>query len=277
IQLVILLKETGKLPDERCAQLFSSIAAKFADAKTSVDFTQATFDSAENILAAAGKSSEEDADAFLLHAFSGDAAPEEFWVDGTLRSVDFSVRNRKRMNDVLRLQSISSLDALLRMYRAARSLARTSVGAGSSRHAAAEAAYTEIELNASKLLEVTEDPEVKLSYQLRRQISAARPAEVERTIGKLRKQFSIQQPSKEIPKLAAQLIEELNPFVKTTLVGWIYAFYFSPQDLAIAGDRYLVRRHMFYDRYRKQYWLETRSATDVGNYLTGGFAQMASA
>src|SRR5262249_5750292 len=95
--------------------------------------------------------------------------------------------------------------------------------------------------------------------------------------GKLRKQFSIQQSSKEIPKLAAQLIEELNPFVKTTLVGWIYAFYFSPQDLAIAGDRYLVRRHMFYDRYRKQYWLETRSATDVGNYLTGGFAQMASA
>jgi hypothetical protein len=267
IQLIILLKEAGKFPDEKCAQLFSFLAAKFAGAKTSVDFTQATFDSAENILAAAGKPPEEDADAFLLHAFSGDAAPEEFWVDGTLRSVDFSVRNRKRMNEVLRLQSISSLDALLRMYRAAQSLARTPE----------VSALAEIELNASKLLEITDDPDVKLSYKLRRQISAVRPAEVERTIGKLRKQFSIQQPSKEIPKLAAQLIEELNPYVKTTLVGWIYAFYFSPQDLAIAGDRYLVRRHMFYDRYRRQYWLETRSATDVGNYLTGGFAQMASA
>jgi len=72
----------------------------------------------------------------------------------------------------------------------------------------------------------------------------------------------------------------LNPFIKTTLVGWIYAFYFSPQDLAIGGDRYFVRRHTFYDRYRKQYWLETRPATDAGstgNYLTGGFAQMPSA
>jgi hypothetical protein len=135
-------------------------------------------------------------------------------------------------------------------------------------------------LNASKLLEITDDPDVKLSNKSRREISAVRPAELERTIGKLRKQFSIQPASKEIPKLTAKLIEELNPFVKITLVGWIYAFYFSPRDLAIAGDPYLVRRHMFYDRYRRQFWLETRSATDVGptgNHLTGGFAQMPSA
>src|SRR4030095_512723 len=125
IQLIILLKEAGKLPDEGCAQLFSSVAAKFAGAKTSIDFTQAAFGSAENILSAAGKPPEVDADAFLLHAFSGDAAPQEFWIDGTLRSVDFSVRNRNRMNEVLRLQSHSSLDAVLRMYREAQSLATT--------------------------------------------------------------------------------------------------------------------------------------------------------
>ena len=276
IELIILLKEAGKLPDEKCAQLFSSVAAKFAGAKTSVDFTLATFESAENILIAAGKSSEEDADAFLLHALSGDAEPQEFWIDGTLRSVDFSARNRNRMKEVLRLQSISSLDALLRIHRAAQSL----VGAGFSRHVAAVAAYTEIERNASKLLEVVDDPDVKSSYKLRRVISAESREEIERTLSKLKKQISIQQQSGEIPKLAAKLIEELNPFIKTTLVGWIYAFYFSPQDLAIAGDRYLVRRHMFYDRYRRQYWLETRSATDAaptGNYLTGGFAQMPSA
>ena len=281
IQLIVLLKETGKLPDEKCAQLFSFVSAKFAGAKTSVDVTQAAFESAENILRAAGRRPEEDADLFLVHAFSGDASPQEFWVDGTLHSIDFSVRNKNRMKEVFRLQHISSLDTLLRMHRAAQSLAQVSAAAAFGRDAAAEAAaYTEIELNASKLLEVTDDSDVTSSYKLRREISAESRAEIERTLGKLKKQFSMQQPSKEIPKLAAKLIEELNPFIKTTLVGWIYAFYFSPQDLAIGGDRYFVRRHTFYDRYRRQYWLETRPATDpgsTGNYLTGGFAQMPSA
>jgi hypothetical protein len=270
IQLIILLKETGKLPDEKCAQLFSFVAGKFAGAETTVDFTRATFDSAENILGAAGRPRTEDADAFLLRAFSGEAAPQEFWFDGALRSVDLSLKNKKRISEVLRLQSISSLEALLRTYRAARSLAL----------APEATALAEIELNAPKLLEVTEAPEDKLSYKLRRQVGVARPEEVMRTIGKLKSEFSMEQPSKEIPKLAAKLTEELNPFLRTTLVGWIYAFYFSPQDLAIAGDRYLVRRHMFYDRVRRQYWVETRSTTDVestGSYLSGGFTQMASA
>src|SRR5262245_10015942 len=270
IQLIIMLKEAGKLSDQKSAELFSFVAGKFAAATTTVDFTQATFDSAENILDVAGKPRAEDADAFLLRAFSGESAPLEFWLDGRLHSVDLPLKNKKRISEVLRLQSISPLDALLRTYRAAQSLTR----------APEASAFAEIELNAPKLLEVTEGPEDKLPDSLRREIMVEKPAEVMRTIGKLKKEFSIEQPSKEIPKLATRLIEELNPFLKTTLVGWIYAFYFSPQDLAIAGDRYLVRRHIFYDRYRRRYWMETRSATDVqstGSYLTGGFTQMASA
>jgi hypothetical protein len=270
IQLIIMLKEAGKLSDQKSAELFSFVAGKFAAATTTVDFTQATFDSVENILGVAGKPQAQDADAFLLRAFSGDSAPLEFWLDGRLHSVDLPLKKKKRISEVLRLQSISPLDALLRTYSAAQSLTR----------APKASALAEIELNAPKLLEVTEAPQDQLPSSLRAGIMMEKPAEVIRTIGNLKKGFSIEQPSKEIPKLATRLIEELNPFLKTTLVGWIYAFYFSPQDLAITGDRYLVRRHKFYDHGRKQYWMETLPTRDLGStgsYLTGGFAQMATA
>jgi hypothetical protein len=98
-----------------------------------------------------------------------------------------------------------------------------------------------------------------------------------RTVTKMKTELAKKNPSKEFPKLAAELIEELNPFLKTTLVGWIYAFYFSPKDLAVANDRYLVRHHVFYESVGKNFWPETRLSMDsTGGYLSGGFAQMAS-
>jgi tetratricopeptide (TPR) repeat protein len=265
IKLLVLLKESGKLPEPKATELFSFVSGKFAGAKTYEGLSAATFDSIERILAEAGKTPNENVDDFLLRALAGNPQTKEFSFDGITYSVDVAGRNAQRMRDVLRLQSISSLEILLKVYAAAQLMVRRPDAS----------ALPDIEGYASKLLEIREAPEDRLSGKLREALIVARPAEVMKIVADLKKELAKKKPSKNIPKLAAALIEELHPFLKTTLVGWIYAYYFSPQDLAIANDRYLVRRHVFFEELGEDYWPETRTGTSNGSYLLGGFAQMA--
>src|SRR6266446_2377645 len=88
--------DSGMLSDPKAADLFSFVSGKFAGIKTYGDLSAATFDSAEKILQESGKGSAEDADAFLVRAFSGEAEAKEFWFDGTIRSVNFAVKNAER-------------------------------------------------------------------------------------------------------------------------------------------------------------------------------------
>jgi hypothetical protein len=74
------------------------------------------------------------------------------------------------------------------------------------------------------------------------------------------------------------LIQGLNPFLRTTLAGWIYAYYLSPTDLAVAGNRYFVRAQLFADLAAKEYWPISRvQQSQVGTRILGGFAQFGTA
>ena len=92
----------------------------------------------------------------------------------------------------------------------------------------------------------------------------------------MKEQLEATKPSAQgISKTANDLIQELNPFLRTTLVGWVYGYYFSPADLAVASNRYFIRAHVFSDRISKGYWPQTSfEQSPGGSRLRGGFAQI---
>jgi hypothetical protein len=55
----------------------------------------------------------------------------------------------------------------------------------------------------------------------------------------------LEKGSHDLQSLATQFTGLLNPHVQVTLLGWAYAFYFSPRDLILASDPWFVRRHRF--------------------------------
>jgi hypothetical protein len=162
------------------------------------------------------------------------------------------------------------LDPLLKIYRAASALSRGE-----------PARWEDVEENVERVTEIKEEAGDELPKAFRRDFMIGDPDEVSAIVATLKAQLAAKKPLKDVEKTAARLIDKLNPFLKTTLVGWVYAYYFSPRDLAIASDRYLVRRHTFYDVVTRDYWpgaqVAQYSGTIRGSYLRGGFAELAAA
>jgi hypothetical protein len=89
----------------------------------------------------------------------------------------------------------------------------------------------------------------------------------------------LEKGSHDLQCLATDFTGLLNPHVQVTLLGWAYAFYFSPRDLILASDPWFVRRHQFFDASsgKETIWAPTQVCSYVsgGSYLSGGLAQIA--
>ena len=84
----------------------------------------------------------------------------------------------------------------------------------------------------------------------------------------------------ERASLAGNVIQELHPSLHLSLLGWIYAYHFSPNDLLVKEDPLFVRRHRFLSSSSKEksIWHDTDIDSidaDSGSYLRGGVAQIA--
>jgi hypothetical protein len=259
VQLTIIFNELGLLSDQDAAELFTSTCVRMSTIQSQKEIGAAAFAALEGILQKSGQRLNESSDEFFLRAVAGE-----------IESAGFRQTTMKRLREVLRLQSIGSMDALLAVYRAASALSK-----GDS------VSWEEVEENVARLTEIEEESGDNISNTLRRGLFIGDPKEVSGIVASLKRGLSARKPSKDVGRTAAKLIEELNPLLKTTLVGWVYAYYFSPDDLAIASDRYLVRRHLFHDAAPGDYWPASRVAQYVGSiggsYLAGGFAELAAA
>ena len=136
----------------------------------------------------------------------------------------------------------------------------------------------EIEKAIPQLKEIDAQTQKGLSNNLRERIYFAKPEEVHERVAKLRKEAAKKKP-KDLPKLAAELLGELNPYLKNSLVGWIYSYYFSPQDLVMAQDPFFIRRHeLFQDgTHNKVYWPQTARRSydqEAGSFLEGVLFQL---
>ena len=268
LKLVGLLHAARAVSDSKAAELFGAVCDSFARVKASRDLSTTSFDLLERILGEVEGGAERDADERLVQVFAGPSLDQSFISKGT-RSVNLADANARRIREVLRLQAVSPLQALLQTYRAAMRLTQ----------GVDTASVSTIEANLGKLVEVTPSGKEELPNQVAENLFIAKPEELLEIVGKVRKELAKKKPSPQnVSKLAKDLIEELNPFLKTSLVGWVYAYYFSPTDLAVASNPYFMRSHIFSDPLIKDYWPKARFAqSPTGSHLVGGFGQMASA
>ena len=266
LQLAALLFESGALADSAAAAVVTSTCDLFARAKEPFHFAQASLQSLQHLLdalkpshqPAASSSTPENPtgtrteapatpDERLLSAVSGPAKRVSFRVQDREYAVDRPSQQREKMRNVLDLQLATRLDTLLRIHQAASRLLR---GQGETLRS-----IEEIESAIPELKEVDVRTQKSLNASVRQKMVFGRPEELLVQVGNLREEAE-KQNSKKLPAIATELLEQLNPFIKNSLVAWIYAYYFSPQDLVIAEDPFFVRRHQFFedDLHHRSYW-----------------------
>jgi len=84
----------------------------------------------------------------------------------------------------------------------------------------------------------------------------------------------------ELSTLVDEVLSSLSKDLKDTVVGWIYAYYFSPQDLVIAEDPLLIRKHQFFvpsSRGKGVFWPAASRQTlrlQTGNFIRGPLSQL---
>ncbi|HET9219571.1 MAG TPA: hypothetical protein VFR18_21485, partial [Terriglobia bacterium] len=266
LKLVTLLQGAGALSEPKAAELFEMVCLDFARIKVPRQAASVAFDSVEHILREIRGASEENADDRLATAFAGPDVSRQFTFQGAVRSVNLADANKRRMREVLELQGIVPLESLLRTYRAALQLTR----------GIDPQSLTQIESNLGSIVEIVPTASERLPNDFADSILIGRPPELASVTRKLKKELEEKKPSpKNVARLADDLIGELHPFLKTTLTGWIYAYYLSPSDLAVASNRYFVRSHAFNEPAVKEFWPKVRlQPSPAGSRLVGGFAQV---
>jgi len=280
--LAALLFENGAMSGAEVVSTFVLICERFAKAKEPYEFAQATLEclqqllrgltspnqvavstSPKNLPSAGSTSSDAGSwDETLLAALTGPAKRVSFRLQDKEYALDRASQQREKIREVLQLQSSTPLTALLQIHGAASALIR---GDGEALRS-----IEEIERALPQLKEIDLQTQKSLSSTLRDRIHFARPEEIHERVAKLRREAAKKKP-KNLPNLAAELLGELNPYLKSSLLSWIYAYYFTPQDLVIAKDPLFVRRHeLFQDSsHQKVYWpgsghLSRRSLVPTG-------------
>ena len=284
-----LLFESGALEDSSAGTAVTSTCELFARAKEPFQFAQASLQSLQHLLdalkpshqRATSSSAPENPtgtriddpatpDERLLSSLSGPAKRVFFRVQDTEYAVDRPSQQREKMREVLDLQLATRLDTLLRIHQAASRLLQ---GQGDILRN-----IEEIENAIPQLKEIDVRTQKTLHASAREKLVFGRPEELLAQAAKLRVE-SGKQDAKKLHEIATELWEQLNPYVKNSLVAWIYAYYFSPQDLVVAMDPFLVRRHQFFesDLQHRRYWPGASQQTDPlgpGTFIRGVLFQL---
>jgi tetratricopeptide (TPR) repeat protein len=291
LQLVALLFENGAMEESTVVSAFTAICERFAKAREPYEFAQASLESLQRVMdglksapqTLAASSSPKGTNSAggavnesrscverLLAALTGPAIRVSFRLQEKEYALDRASQQREKMRQILQLQSATPLDTLLQIHHAVSSLIR---GDGEVRRS-----IEEIEKAIPQLKEIDAQTQKGLSSNLRERIHFAKPEEIHERLAKLRKEAAKKKP-KDLPKLAAELLGELNPYLKNSLVGWIYSYYLSPQDLVMAQDPFFIRRHELFEDspHHKTYWPQTAQRTyleEAGGFLGGVLFQL---
>jgi hypothetical protein len=229
--------------------------------------TAIVFASLESVMATAGRIKTERADDFLVRALTGEKRDRTFSMDGEMIQVNRVTTRTSRIQNVLRLQSIGSLQNLLDIYDAAVTAA-SNPAAGTGGMDTAVSMLREPKVAAS----------AKIQKLIQAQLESETIADVAKAARELKKEIAKTKP-KGAAKLSEELIESLDGFLEPELVGWVYAYYLSPEDLVPSSDPLLVRKQLFFDTSTKDLWPATHVvvSTEYGSYVEGGLAQFEAA
>ena len=295
LQTLVLLSENRVLEESEIASILDALCQKFADARTNSDFTQAAVAILRHLERAlpsppppeqTGPSSPlrrnasrlkilapqpAGIDSQLMAALGGKSREVEFESDGRMAAIDAGSRNRERIEEVLRLQRVPSLTGLLELYDAA-----TAVGGSRDK-----AVLDTFKRSLGELHTLEQQLENQLTQAQQGNTAFLQKRRTSKWIRQLNAATANGNRSDSLPRLSQELVSQLGGSLKDALVGWVYAYYFSPRDLVVAEDPLLTRKHQFHVTLgsgRRYYWPAASRQTlrrQTGNYLRGALCQIA--
>ena len=211
-------------------------------------------------------------DGQFLTALGGQPREVEFTSNYQTIIVDISSMERGRIKEVLQLQHIPSLTGLIELYHAALEIRKHGV--------TDKKAIQTFRAILEDLHRLEQQLENQLTNAQRKNLAFLEPGKASHGTRQLRKVVGKDENSEGISQLADALLGEFNKHLKDALVGWVYAYYFSPRDLVIAEDPLLTRKHRFHmtlGTRRQVFWPPGSSQTrrlQTGNYLRGPLCQI---
>jgi hypothetical protein len=297
IQWLIVLSGNTALSNGDAAKLFADLCRGFVRANTDADLAAHSCEMVLKIASAlqktsllnrrkalnsatgddpnitsAGLPAPPEVEDILFSSVAGAPLEKEFVFGNRHLRLNHPAWRKQQMLELLEAQNISSLNTLLAIYQSINALIR------------GDQSRSETAARIGNLLSELREPDAagwrRLSETQRKTMVATQRRDLMECLLKIQK--LLEKGSQDIQSLATELTGLLNPHVQVTLLGWTYAFYFSPRDLILASDPWFVRRHRFFETSSRKEtaWGPTQLrsyVSDAGSYLSGGLAQIAAA
>jgi hypothetical protein len=253
------------------------VCDQFANASTDADRSSAALNLIRLLLDAAGFDREKDPDGAVASMLIGDRMPIHFEVSGRGSDCDGVSKHRENYDRVLRIQKIPRLATLFRLQTAALSVAAQSGPSDPYLRVidSERANIPEADLSKKQLKETGKDKWVLEAYS---------GAKIGPITGQFRQKLSKKKVNqKDLDKIAHDFMGALNGPVTLALTGIVYAYYLHPDDLIVAEDPLLVRKHQFIEFGSNTFKPGTPypdselrvKSEGLGSYVTGGFADFA--
>ena len=305
LQTFVLLYENQVLTDTKTTTIIETFFREFSQAKNDRQFTEASIKIFKFLgqLLPTSKSDLENSssnaqtaslfgpntfglDDQIMTAFSGQSGKVDFLSIKQTETLESDLIKRRGIEEVLKLQRIFSFTGLIRFYDAALSIKKNG-----------KQSLEAVEVFTRGLFDLQ-----KTEQQLQSQLTNAQrktvrmispPDKTSRWIRRLRGSkngseltsfstttFTSPLTKEELSTLVDEVLSSLSKDLKDTVVGWIYAYYFSPQDLVIAEDPLLIRKHQFFvpsSRGKGVFWPAASRQTlrlQTGNFIRGPLSQL---
>jgi Flp pilus assembly protein TadD len=275
IQMVCLAQGAGTLSEEQSAALFGQIVEGVQNATSPAMQTAAALDAVRALLRA-GKNDPADPDEALRKLLLGSYPSSEIDIGGNKLTLDPSKARHQRYQQLLEMQKIPALATVLAVSDAVRNL-------GAGKGAAAEQIHV-LESKAAGLFPADLPKDLGLKAKEKEQVEGFQPRRLEDIVKQFREKTTRKKGNpKDLEKLAQGYLAEMNAPVRWALAGAVYAYFLSPEDLLVAEDPLLVRKHRFVtpEPGRKtEVWQHAdleQSSQKAGSYFTGGFADFGDA
>jgi Flp pilus assembly protein TadD len=231
LYLAAMAERNGRLDSSKVAGLVLDFATALNRAQTPGERTRAALQSLAAYLPAVGA---DPVPASLKDILITVTAGPGISLAG--HTVNPGEAERRSYDRVLELQNVPRLDELLELHRA---LTRLSGGEDPGRSAASI-------VEAAKVLREPELPRtVKLPDYLKKMLEAGSPGRLLSLNKELQKKAAQKKPPKDISKMAAEYWEALGFRTLLALSGQAYAAHFRADDLLIAEDPLLLRKHVY--------------------------------
>jgi tetratricopeptide (TPR) repeat protein len=277
LAIAAIARQSGAIDDKRATEFFYRVCDQFAIATTDADRASTALNLIRLLLDAAGFDREKDPDGAVASMLIGDRLPIHFEVSGRGLDCDSVIKHRENYDRVLRMQKIPRLATLFRLQTAALSVAAQSGPADPYLKVidSERANIPEADLSKKQLKETGKDKWVLQAYS---------GAGIGPIAGQFRQKLSKKKVNrKDLDKIAHDFMAALNGPVTLALTGIVYAYYLHPDDLIVAEDPLLVRKHQFIEFGANTFKPGTPypdsdlrvKSEGLGSYVVGGLADFA--